>query len=390
MKAQLLIKMLVVILLALPHENFGQIAPDLKSAGNFAILAGSAITSAAPASTINDLDVGLCPGFRSSITGFPPSTVVNGAIYAADDIAPPGVPAMLLQAKQDLLEAYLFAEAASNPAPATVAGDQGSTTLFPGIYKSTSTLLIQSGNLTLDAQGDASAVWIFQIASEFTTIGGGPFPSPTGGSVILAGGALADNVFWQVGTSATIGDYTDFKGNIMALTSITLNSGAQLEGRLLAYNGAVSLAGGSVLSKPEEAQVVPGELTVVKTGTPQLFSAVDDLIEYDITVENTGSATLTDIIVSDDLTGAMWTITLAPGQSQILTTYYSILQADLDNGYVINIATASVDGISESAYEVIISEELLLLPTIPVYTWALVLGGILIAVFAFIRYRRIV
>jgi len=389
MKAQLLIKMVVVILLALPHENFGQIAPDLKSAANFAILAGSAITSAEPASTINDLDVGLSPGFRSSITGFPPSTVVNGAIYAADDIAPPGVPAMLLQAKQDLLAAYLFAEASSNPAPATVAGDLGGSTLYPGIYKSTSSLLIQSGNLTLDAQGDASAVWIFQIASEFTTIGGAPHPSPTGGSVILAGGALADNVFWQVGISATIGDYTDFKGNIMALTSITMNSGAQLEGRLLAYNGAVTLAGGSVITKPEEALVVPGELTVVKTGTPQLYSAVGNVIEYNITVENTGSATLTDIFVSDDLTGITWTITLTPGQSQILTTYYSILQADLDNGSVINIATASVDGISESAYEVIISEELPLY-TIPVYTWALVLGGILIAVFAFIRYRRIV
>ena len=171
-------------------------------------------------------------------------------MYASDDVAPPGVAAMLLQAKNDLVAAYLFAEGATAPAPATVAGDIGGTTLAPGIYKSTSTLLIQSGDLTLDAQGDANAVWIFQIASDFTTVGGSPFPSPAGGNVILAGGAQAKNIYWQVGGSAVLGDYTSFFGNILALTSITMNAGAQATGRMLTQNAAVTLTSGNTINKP--------------------------------------------------------------------------------------------------------------------------------------------
>jgi uncharacterized Zn-binding protein involved in type VI secretion len=170
--------------------------------------------------------------------------MVNGAIYASDDIAPPGIPAMLVQAKLDLVAAYLYAEGATSPAPATVSGDQGGTTLAPGIYKSTSTLLIQSGDLTLDAQGDVNAVWIFQIASDFTTVGG------AGGNVILSGGAQAKNVFWQTGSSATIGDYTSFKGNILALTSITMNSHATVTGRMLARNGSVVMTSTNIINKP--------------------------------------------------------------------------------------------------------------------------------------------
>lgn len=222
----------------------GPVGVDLKTAGQFGILAGTAVSNNAGFSEIRNMDVGIYPGARSSITGFPPAIVVNGAIYAADDLAPPGVPAMLLQAKTDLTAAYLFAEGATSPAPVTVSGDQGGLTLAPGIYKSTSTLLIQNGNLTLDAQGNANAVWIFQIASDFTTVGG------AGGSVILAGGAKAKNVFWQVGSSATIGDYTSFKGNVLALTSITMNAYAVAEGRMLARNGAVTMTSTNIINKP--------------------------------------------------------------------------------------------------------------------------------------------
>ncbi len=216
--------------------------PDLKSVARFGIIAGVGVSNNAGFSVINDMDVGISPGARSSITGFPPAIVVNGALYAADDAAP--VPAMLIQAKADLTAAYLFAEGASTPAPATISGDQGGKTLAPGIYKTTSTLSIQSGDLTLDAQGDPNAVWIFQIASSFTTIGG------AGGSVILSGGASAKNIYWQVGSSATIGDFTAFKGNIMALTSITLNSNATLVGRVLCINGAVVLTSTNTINKP--------------------------------------------------------------------------------------------------------------------------------------------
>lgn len=217
---------------------------DLLTADRFGILAGVGISNNAGFSEIHNMDVGISPGVRSSVTGFPPAIIVNGAIYASDDVAPAGVAAMLIQAKQDLTNAYLFAEAATSPAPATVSGDQGGLTLAPGIYKSTSTLLIQSGDLTLDAQGDANAVWIFQVASDFTTVGG------AGGSVILSGGAQAKNVFWQIGSSATIGNGTAFKGNVLALTSITMGPNATAVGRMLARNGAVVMTSTNIIDKP--------------------------------------------------------------------------------------------------------------------------------------------
>ncbi len=217
---------------------------DLKSVARFGIIAGVGVSNQAGFSKIYNLDVGISPGVRSSIVGFPPAVVVNGTIFASDDIAPPGVAAMLTQAKQDLTDAYLFAEAMTNPAPVLVAGDIGGLTLAPGIYKSTSTLLIQGGNLTLDAQGDPNAFWVFQISSAFTTVGG------AGGSVILAGGAQAKNIFWQTGSSATIGDYTSFQGNILALTSITMNAYSTAVGRMLCRNASVVLTSTNLIYKP--------------------------------------------------------------------------------------------------------------------------------------------
>ena len=217
---------------------------NLKTVAQFGIIAGVGVSNNAGFSVINNMDIGISPGIRSSITGFPPASIVNGSIYASDDTFPLGIAAMLIQAKQDLTDAYLFAEGANSTAPVIVAGDQGGKTLAPGIYKSTSTLLIQSGNLTLDAQGDANATWIFQIASDFTTVGG------AGGNVILAGGAQAKNVYWQTGSSATIGDYTSFNGNVLALTSITMNSHAVAVGRMLARNGSVVLTSTDIIIKP--------------------------------------------------------------------------------------------------------------------------------------------
>ncbi len=225
-------------------QHLGPPGVDLGSAGRFGILAGVGVSNMAGFSEIRNMDVGIYPGARSSIVGFPPAIVVNGAIFASDDVAPPGVAAMLLNAKNDLTAAYLFAESQTLPAPATVSGDLGGLTLAPGIYKTTSTLLIQSGDLTLDAQGDVNAIWIFQIASGFTTVGG------AGGNVILAGGAKAGNVYWQTGSSATIGDYTSFQGNILALTSITMNAYSTAVGRMLCRNAAVVMTSTNIISKP--------------------------------------------------------------------------------------------------------------------------------------------
>lgn len=216
----------------------------LKSVARFGIFAGVGISNNAGPSVINNLDVGIDPGVRSSVTGFPPATVVGGAIYTYDDLVPAGTPAMLDQAKADLVAAYLYLEGATAPAPATVQGDLGGQTLAPGIYKSTSTLMVQNGSLTLDAKGDANAVFIFQVASAFTTVGG------AGGSIILTGGASAKNVYWQTGSSATIGDYTSFYGNILALQSITMGSHSTAVGRMLARNGAVTMTSTNTISKP--------------------------------------------------------------------------------------------------------------------------------------------
>ena len=114
-----------------------------------------------------------------------------------------------------------------------MSGNLGGQTLAPGLYKSTSSLAISSGDLTLDAQGDANAVFIFQMASTLTTT--------VGRQIILSGGAKAGNVYWQVGTSATLGTTSVFKGNILADQSITLTTGATLNGRALTRIGAVAL-----------------------------------------------------------------------------------------------------------------------------------------------------
>jgi len=115
----------------------------------------------------------------------------------------------------------------------TVSGNLGGQTLPPGLYKATSSLAISSGDLTLDAQGDATAVFIFQTASTLTTT--------AGRQVVLSGGAKASNVFWQVGTSATMGSTSAFQGTIMADQAVTLNTGATLSGRVLARIAGVNL-----------------------------------------------------------------------------------------------------------------------------------------------------
>jgi len=125
-----------------------------------------------------------------------------------------------------------YLDAAGRSGGTSVSGDLVGRTLTAGVYKSTSSLE-NSGDVTLDAQGDPSAVFIFQIASTLTT--------GSGSHVILANGASACNVFWQVGSSATLGTNSIFKGNILALTSITVTTGVNLEGRVLARNGAVTL-----------------------------------------------------------------------------------------------------------------------------------------------------
>jgi len=200
-----------------PCTTGGQIVALCPFIGGFSVLAGSTVTNTG--STTVSGDVGVSPG--TAVTGFPPG-LASGSIHKADSAA--------AQAQAALTAGYI--DAAGRSGGTTVSGDLVGRTLTAGVYKSTSSLAV-SGDVTLDAQGDSSAVFIFQIASTLTT--------GSGSHVVLANGAKACNVFWQVGSSATLGTYSDFKGNILALTSITITTGVNLEGRALARNGAVTL-----------------------------------------------------------------------------------------------------------------------------------------------------
>lgn len=215
-------------LIVIPIQTTVQATIPLVGASNFAILAGSAVSSTG-ATTVNG-DLGLSPG--SSVGGFPPGILI-GTQHVNDAIAN--------QAKLDLTAAYNDAAGRTATDIVTLSGNIGGLTLTPGLYKSTSSLAISSGDLTFDAKGDANAVFIIQIASTLTTT--------SGRKVILAGGAQASNIFWQVGSSVTFGTTSVFKGTVLAMQSITFNTGATLNGRGLARIGAVVMAGNSIVKE---------------------------------------------------------------------------------------------------------------------------------------------
>ncbi len=207
-------------LVALPAA--AQAAPvNLATASPFVALAGTTVTNTGP-SVLNG-DLGVAPG--TALTGFGLPAVVNGATHENDAVAS--------QAQSDLTNAYNVA-AGQPVAPADdLSGtDLGNRTLAAGAYRYTSAALL-TGALTLDAEGDPNAQFVFEIGSELTT--------ESASSVVLVNGASPCNVYWQVGSSATLGTTTAFQGNLMALTSISLNNGASVIGRVLARNGQVSL-----------------------------------------------------------------------------------------------------------------------------------------------------
>lgn len=193
-------------------------APDLGTAQSFVVLGGSMVTNTG--SSVLTGDLGVWPGL--AIVGFPPG-LVNGTTHAGDAVA--------LQAQSDLVTAYV--DVAGQMCDTDLTGqDLGGLTLVPGAYCfSTSAQL--TGTLTLDAQGDPGAVWIFQVGSALTTA--------SNATVDVINGGTSCNVFWQIGSSATLGTGTTFAGSILALTSITSNTSVSLSGQLLARNGAVTL-----------------------------------------------------------------------------------------------------------------------------------------------------
>ena len=201
-----------------PGPALAATAPSLLTAQSFAVLGGSGVTNTGL--TVVNGDLGSWP--TPAISGFPPGTY-TGTLHAADAVAQ--------QAQSDVTTAYNAL--AGQTCDADLTGqDLGGKTLTPGVYCFSSSAQL-TGALTLNAQGNASAVWVFQIGSSLTTA--------SNASVRVINGGTACNVFWQVGSSATLGTTTTFVGNILALTSITLNTGASVSGRVLARNGAVTL-----------------------------------------------------------------------------------------------------------------------------------------------------
>jgi ice-binding like protein len=206
----------------------GVLTNILGSANSYGILAGSTVTCAGAPGIIN-ADVGVSPG--STTTGFPPCTI-TGSTHLADAVA--GTQQGRLTAAYNYL--------AGRPCGTVVTpADLGGRTLPPGVYCAATSLGV-TGTVTLDGQGDANATFVFQVGSTLVT--------GTGANIALIGGAQAKNVWWQVGSSATLGTGTTFRGNILALTSITLVDNATMLGRALARNGAVSLGTNNSITLP--------------------------------------------------------------------------------------------------------------------------------------------
>ncbi len=258
------------------HAAMAQLAPDLGTAESFAVLGASTVTNTGP--TIVTGDLGVSPG--TAITGFPPGIVIGGTIHAADAVAD--------EAQTDTTTAYN--NLAGQACDFNLTGqDLGGLTLVPGVYCFSSSAQL-TGALTLDGEGDPDAVWVFKIGSTLTTA--------SNSSVVLINGAQNCNVFWQVGSSATLGTETTFIGNILALASITLTTDATVSGRALAQNGAVTMDSNEVaIAACAVPPVIPIPPTLGKAFSPA-------------TIDAGGTSTLTITLINPDDTNATLTAPL--------------------------------------------------------------------------------
>lgn len=221
--ARLVASVSVAVLCSGAAQAFAQIAPSLGAASSFAVLGGSTVTNTGATTVTGDL--GVQPG--TAVVGFPPG-LVNGTIHAGNGVA--------LSAQTSVITAWnsLTSQACTQD---LTGQNLGGLTLTPGVYCFSSSAPLV-GTLTLNAQGNPAAVFIFKIGSTLITA--------SGSSTLVTNGGSACNVFWQVGSSATLGTTTNFAGNLLALASITLTTGTNMVGRALARTGAVTLDSNTV------------------------------------------------------------------------------------------------------------------------------------------------
>jgi hypothetical protein len=288
----ILVGMALALALMLPHRTLaaGPAPVDLGSAAQFTILAGAAITTTGGGIINGDVGASPITGAAIHLT----QAQVNGTIYAVDAAGPAGsviAAALLTTAKGDLTTAINDA-AGRLPAPTGAyldpelvpgSGNFGGMTLGPGLYKFTGTAAASGADVTLS--GGPNDVWIFQIAADLQ-IGGSV-------QVILAGGAQARNVFWQVGTSAVIGTFAVFKGTIMAGQAITINTTSAMDGRALAFTAGVTFNG--------NVGTLPG-------ATAPIFTGISRTTTNAVVVLNTTPYFLVTLESSPDLSPANWTL----------------------------------------------------------------------------------
>ena len=329
----------------------------LGTAQGYGVLGASTVTNTGP--TVVNGDLGVSPG--AAVVGFPPG-IVTGTTNVANAAA--------LQAQNDTTTAYNFL--AGQACGATLTGDLGGRTLTPGVYCFASTAQL-TGTLTLDAQGNPNSVFIFQIGSALTTA--------SGASVVLANSGNACNVWWQVGSSATLGTTTSFSGTVIALTSITLNTGATASGRMLARNGAVTLDTNTVSVPACPATppcpvitLAPATLPAGNVGTPysQVVSS-SGTAALPATFSITGGALPAGLSL-DGATGAITGTPTAPGIFNVTVTATDTNACSSNRQYSLTIAAAGVTGGPQQV------------PTLS--EWAMILLAGLVAVAGFVMMRR--
>jgi hypothetical protein len=287
---------LLVCVVGSPSASAATPSVSLGTAANYAVLAASTVTNTG-ATTVNG-DLGLSPG--TSVTGFPPGQV-NGTQHIADAAA--------AQAKSDLATAY--DNAAGRATTATVPVELGGTTKTPGVYDSPAGTFGITGTVTLDAQGDPNAVFVFKAASTLITA--------SASGVNLVNGARSCNVFWQVGSSATLGTFSTLRGNVLALASITVTTGVTVDGRTLARNAAVTLDTNTITRPSCVDAPVRTTTALTSSANPVLGNQP---VSFTATVSaDTGAAIPTGLVVfGDGRTLILGVVTLDSTGSAVFTT----------------------------------------------------------------------
>ncbi|MCX5068144.1 ice-binding family protein [Micromonospora lupini] len=267
----------LVIVAGPPSASAAESPVPLGTAADFAVLAGTTVTNTGLSVVTGDL--GVSPG--TAVTGFPPGQL-NGAIHSNDGPA--------VQAKSDLAVAYN--NAASRTTTDVVATELGGTTKTTGVYESAGGTFTLAGDLTLDAEGDPNAVFIFKTTTTLIT--------GASSTVNLINGAQSCNVFWQVGSSVTLGANSLFRGNLLTFTSITVGAALEVDGRAMAINGAVTMDTDTVT---RSTCAEPGELSISAPETATLSSAG---------LGGVASGSLGSVTVTDErlLSAPTWTATV--------------------------------------------------------------------------------